>query len=65
MATKILARDDQALKNGSYYHVRTYLRKAPVISHYILGDFQGYANASPAGLREYTNAEARRIWEGR
>lgn len=63
--TKILARDDNALKNGSYYHVRTYKKSPPVVSAYILGDFHGYGHTPPAGLREYTAADAKRIREGR
>jgi len=65
MATKILARDDASLKNGSFWRVRTYAKKAPVVSAYILGDFHGYGHTPPSGLREYTAAEARRIREGR
>lgn len=65
MATKILARDDQALKNGSFLHVRTYKTKASVVTHYILGDFHGYVVVIPSGLREYTTAEARRVLKSR
>lgn len=65
MATKILARNDEALKNGSFWHVRTYKKKASVVSVFTLGDFQGYGHTPPAGLREYTAAEAKRVREGR
>jgi len=65
MAVKILARDDNALKNGSYFHVCTYAKKAMVVSIYVLGDFHGYGQTLPTGLREYTPTEARRIRDGR
>lgn len=61
MTVKILAKDDTTLKNGSYFHVRTYRKSPSVVSVYMLGDFQGYRQVIPDGLKEYSVAEAKLV----
>jgi hypothetical protein len=64
MKTLIHAKDENALKNGSFV-AETIYRKSSTYSHYVNGDFVGYRQALPpylqAAHQTWTLKDARKL----
>ncbi len=60
MRSIIHARDEDSLRNGSFYHQRLG-KKNSTYAHYINGDFISWAVTIPAGLKSWPLRDAKKI----
>lgn len=60
MTTVIHARDEDGLRNGSFYR-QSIGKKSSTFSHYVNGDFMGWVQKIPAGLKTWSLREAKKL----
>lgn len=65
MTTVIHARDEDAIRNGSYYRQQITTRTGGSgggISHYMSGDFMGWVQIVPQGLKTFSLKDAKKLF---